>query len=205
MPFVAAPNIVEMQFRCTYDLQRTMNRIHINVLTVPTVAICQSLATAGAVWWTNNVTALTVATLGIREVYCKSLAVMNGPEASFSTGFPVVGTLGQSPLPSSTSIAASLRSGLTGRSARGRWFWQGLGETQVDGNVVTAGTITSIDAALTNLKSAITALGYTWAIVSFYSGGGPRVGGPVYFLVSDILFTDSVVDSQRKRLPGRGS
>lgn len=205
MSFVPAPNIVELQFRQTFDLQRTMNRIHINVLTVPTEAICQSIATAGAVWWTNNVAPLVPPELQLREVYCKSLAVENGPQATFSSGFPAPGALGQPALPNSVSIAASLRTGLTGRSARGRWFWQGLTENQVTGNEVAAGTLTSIDAALTNLKAAIAGLGYAWVIVSFFSGGGPRPGGPVYFLVSDILFIDSVVDSQRRRLPGRGN
>lgn len=205
MPFVPAPNIIEVQFRQTFALQQTMNRIHVNVLTVPTEAICQSVATACAVWWTNNVDSIVTSQLALREVYVKSLAVENGPQASFSSGFPAAGTLADDPLPNSVSIAASLRTGLTGRSARGRWFWQGLTESQVTGNVVTTGSLGDIDAALTALRATIVGLGYLWVIVSFISGGVPRVGGPVYFVVNDILFTDSVVDSQRNRLPGRGN
>jgi hypothetical protein len=204
MAFVPAPNIVEAQFRMTFGGERTMNRIHINVLTEPTEAICLSVATALAVWWTNNVDTITTNQLSLREVYVKSLHEQNGPEASYSTGFPAPGLLTADPLPNSNSIVVSLRTGLTGRSARGRWFWQGLVEAQVDHNTVQSATLTAIDGAMENLKTAITSLGYLWVVVSFFNNGGPRSGGPVYFPITAVLFTDSTVDSQRRRLPGRG-
>jgi len=204
MAFVAAPNIVEMQFRTTWDSQRTMNRIFVNVLTAPTQAICQAVANAGLTWWTGNVTALTPANLLLREVYVKDMSDINGFQASASPNPATPGSHAAASLPNNVSICASLRTGLIGRSARGRWFWQGLCEDQVVNNTVDAGLLTSIDSALTNLASALATLGYNWQIVSFNSGGGPRPGGPVYFTVTDIIFVDSTIDSQRRRLPGRG-
>jgi hypothetical protein len=137
-------------------------------------------------------------------VYVKSIATQPGPEATFSAGLPAPGSLGDPALPNNVTVAASLRSNLTGRSARGRWYWQGLTEPQVTGNAIAAGVLTSIDAALTNLQSSIDGAGFAWVIVSFFTNNAPRVGGPVYFTVVDIVFVDDVVDSQRRRLPGRG-
>jgi len=37
-------------------------------------------------------------------------------------------------------------------------------------------------------------------IVSYYSGGALRPGGPVYFVITDALAVDTTVDSQRGRL-----
>lgn len=204
MPFIPAPNIVEVQFRTTYGDQATMNRIHVDVFTEPTELICQGLATACGEWWVDNVLAITPTTLVLREVYVKSLASQPGAEATFSAGLPAPGTFGQPQLPNNCTIAVSLRSGLTGRSARGRWYWQGLTEGQVTGNQLGTGAETDILAAMQNLKNAVEAARYSWVIVSFFSGGGPRPGGPVYFNVTDILLVDSTVDSQRRRLPGRG-
>jgi hypothetical protein len=204
MPFVPAPNIVEMQFRTTWAGQRAMNRIHVNVFTAPTQALCQSVANAGLTWWTGNVVTLTPAALELREVFVKDISVANGFQATASPAGPLPGTNGSPSLPNNVSICASIRTGLTGRSARGRWYWQGLSESQVTDSTVSAGVLTSIDAALTNLASAIAALGFNWQIVSFQSAGVPRPGGPVYFAVSDIVFVDAFVDSQRRRLPGRG-
>lgn len=204
MPFIAAPNIVELQFRYTLQGERAMNRIHVNVGAVPNAVVMSDLADAALAWWTSNVRTIVSDTLALREVYLKSLHAAIAPEVTITSGLPSSGTMTVPPLPSSVSLAVSLRSNQTGRSARGRWFWCGFAEDQVDGNIVTGGTITSIDAALTNLKNEIDGLGHTWVVVSFFSGGVPRPGGPVYSDVVTIAVVDPVVDSQRRRLPGRG-
>lgn len=204
MPFVAAPNIVEVQFRYTYQGERAMNRIHVNVGAEPNAVVMSDLADEALAWWTSNIRTIVSDTLALREVYLKSLHAAVAPEVTVTAGLPSSGTMTVPPLPSNVSLAISLRSNQTGRSARGRWFWCGFAEDQIDGNLVTGGTITSIDAALTNLKNEIDALGHTWVIVSYRSDNAPRVGGPVYFDVVNIAAVDPVVDSQRRRLPGRG-
>lgn len=205
MPFVPAPNIVEVQFRYTYAGERCMNRIHVNVGDTPTAANCNELVIECGDWWLANVPPLVASTLALREVYAKSLETAIAPESTRTAGLPASGTKVGDPLPNSTSLALSLRSAMSGRSARGRWFWLGFTEDQVDGNIVTNGAIVSLDAALTNLKSIIDGLSYVWVIVSYITNGAPRVGGPVYIDVATIAVVDSVVDSQRRRLPGRGT
>lgn len=204
MPFVPAPLLAEVQFRTTLSGEQTMNRIHVDMLEAPDATNLAELALTCADVWTGNISAITPPELVLREVYVKSLAEQPGPEATFSATLPAAGTLGQPPLPNNVTIAVSLRSGNTGRSARGRWYWQGLTEGQVTGNQVADGTQNAIDAALTNLRLAIAGIDRQWVIASFFSGGGPRPGGPVYFPVTDILLVDGVIDSQRRRLPGRG-
>lgn len=204
MPFVAAPNCLEVQFRYTYAGERTMNRIHVNVGTAPSFAGAAAVASLCADWWTTNVPPLVATTLALREVYVKSLHAASAPEATVTAGLPEAGTNVSPPLPNNVSLAVSLRSTFTGRSARGRWFWQGLCEDQVDGNVVTNGAIAGIDAALTNLLGVFNTAELPWVIISYRTNNAPRVGGPVYTDVTTIAVVDSVVDSQRRRLPGRG-
>jgi len=204
MPFVPAPNVVEVQLRATFDGQQVMNRFHVNVLHEPTEADCIAIAAAVGDWWDTNAQALVATNVVMREIYVKSIAVANGPEATYSAIFPLAGVATGDSLPNNVALAVSLRTGLTGRSARGRWFWYGIVESQVDANTMTSGTITSIDAAITNLLSDIEGLGFNWVIVSFTHDNAPRVGGPVYFIVNNITVVDATVDSQRRRLPGRG-
>lgn len=205
MAFVATPNVVEVQWRGTFDSQLVMNRIHVNVLTTPTQATCQAVANACGPWWTTNVRAIVATNVSMREVYVKSLHVANAPDATFSSGFPSSGTATGDSLPNNVSLAVSLRTGLTGRSARGRWYWYGFVESQIDANTVSPGMVSTIDGAITNLLSTINGLGYQWVIVSYRSGGAPRVGGPVYFVVNNVTIVDSTVDSQKRRLPRRGT
>jgi hypothetical protein len=181
-----------------------MNRIHVNVGHAPTVEDCALIAQTVGDWWDDNVQAIVATNVVMREVYVKSIAVANGPEATYSAPFPLAGLLAGDSLPNNVSIAVSLRSGLTGRSARGRWFWYGITEGQVDANTMNVAAISIIDAAITNLREDIIGLGFQWVIVSYVANGAPRPGGPVYFIVTTITIVDSTVDSQRRRLPGRG-
>jgi len=205
MAFVPAPNLVSVEFRCTWAGQQTENRINVDLLTAPTAANCQTLATACESWWEDNVVAITPDSLELREVFVRDQSQLNGFAATASPTGALPGTGGSPSLPNNVTICASVRTLFTGRSARGRWYWQGLMESQVTGNVVASGTLTSIDAALTNLASVIAGLSHFWVIASYISEGVPRPGGPVYFVVNDITFVDDVVDSQRRRLPGRGT
>jgi len=205
MPFVAAPNIIECQFRGTLDGQQVMNRIHVNVTGTPTEGDCATVAAAAAQWWLDNVQDLVVVTASLREVFCKSLEEENGPQASFTAGLPASGTIDLDGLPNNCALCVSLRTGLSGRSARGRWFWYGFADTQANGSTVVGGVRDSIDAAMTNLLAVIEALSALWVIVSFIHNGAPRAGGPVYFVVTNIVIIDDTIDSQRRRLPGRGN
>lgn len=204
MAFVPAVNVVELQFRFTNDGQQTENRIHINVGTTPNshhLSVINELAFG---WYEGNMVDLEPTSLTLREIYSKSLETQPGPEATLSTGLPLAGTVAFQALPSNATIAVSLRSGSTGRSSRGRWYWQQLTENIVDVNTVGTGMQADILAALRNLQSAISSAGYDWVIVSYRTNNAPRVGGPVYFSVADIILVDATIDSQRRRLPGRG-
>jgi hypothetical protein len=201
MAFVAVPACIKMEFFYTMNGQPAMNRIHISTTeSEPTEATCLAFAQAGVAWWAGNVPALVAPTFSLREVHTVSLAAQNAPQAVVSEGLPIVGTNGGASLPNNVAIAISLRTGLTGRSARGRWFWGGLTETQVVANEVDGGVLVSIVSAIDNLLSAITDEGGEPVIVSYVSGGAPRGGGPVKFIITDALAVDAIVDSQRGRL-----
>jgi len=201
MTLPVAPTIIKCSLFQTLNGQPIMNRFHVKVgATNPSAAECNAVAVAVANWWAGNVQDLVGDQLSLREVHAQSLAEVNGPQATFSTGLPAAGALTSPTLPGNVAFCVSLRSGLTGRSARGRWYWGGLTESQVSQNQVDGGTATSIVAAIDNLISTIEGIAALPVIVSYYSGGIVRPGGPVYFVITDALAVDTTVDSQRGRL-----
>lgn len=205
MAFVPAPNLVSVEFRTTWAGQQCENRINVDLLTAPTAANVAALAVACEQWWEDNVVDITPTNLALREVFVRDQSQLNGFAAVASPTGALPGTLISPSLPNNVTICASIRTLFTGRSARGRWYWQGLTEDQVTDNTVSSGRLTDIDSALTNLASVIANLSHFWVIASYVSGGVPRPGGPVYFVVDQVVFVDSIVDSQRRRLPGRGT
>lgn len=206
MPFVPAPNIVQVEMRALFDGQQVENRIYVDVFHAPTVA--DMTAIAGAVSNAIITEWLPILPNSVRftEMFMRSMHVQNGPQATFP--FPGVTGQGQvliGALPNNVSLCVSLRSNFAGRSARGRLYWIALYESVVTLNTVDAAHVTAITEAVRQLDVNITSLGFQWMIVSFISNGVPRPGGPVYFEVNDVLVVDPVVDSQRRRLPGRGT
>jgi len=206
MPFVPVPATIKCSFFYTYQGQQTMNRIHVShPASFPSEADCQAVANTAAAWWTGNVQSIVTNTLALRQIQATSIAEPNGPQATFSAGLPASGASTSPPLPNNVAFCVSLRSGLAGRSARGRWYWQGLTEEQVAGNIVAGGVVLSIVAAMDNLISTLSGGGAQTVIVSYNANGVPRPGGPVKFIITDALAVDDVIDSQRRRLPGRGN
>lgn len=205
MAFVPAPNIVLCEMRYTLDTEKCENRIHVNVLHEPTPADFANLS--GAI--SNAIITLWLpllpATVQYRELFFRSLQSQNAPQQTFPIPAGVgIGTHGSQQLPNNVTICVSLRSTAAGRSARGRLYWPALCEDEVTNNHVIPPFDAEIVAAVKLLDENITAVGSDWQIVSFFQNKAPRPGGPVYFSVSNILLADTVVDSQRRRLPGRG-
>jgi len=201
MALPVVPATVKASWFYTLNGEPAMNRMHIGVAaTLPSAGDCATIASAMANWWLTNCVGLVPPVMSLRAVEVISIAEANGPQATFSAGLPTPGTHNFGSMPGNCSFCVSLRTGLTGRSARGRWYWAGLCEDQVLDNTVNSGTITSIVGAIDNLLTTITALSAFPVIVSYISGGVPRPGGPVKFIITDALATDNIVDSQRGRL-----
>lgn len=109
-------------------------------------------------------------------------------------------------LPSMVALAIKKSTANLGRSARGRWYWP-VGTT---GNLATADTIKSTSITLwvdqlaafqASLELALTPA--KMGIVSYRTGGVQRAAG-LFQQIVNWSVTDSTVDSQRRRLLGRG-
>jgi len=205
MAFVPAPNIVMCEIRASKAGQLVENRFHIDVLHQPVPGDLSALAgllvpNIVAGFLPNLPTDVT-----LTEFHQRSLHTQNDIE--LTTPFPAgsTGTMSGEPLPNNCSYCVSLRSTSVGRSARGRLYWLGLSADQVVTNNVDATHRTAITAAVESLRAQIAAASSVMVIVSYRQNNAPRVGGPVYFVVSTVLTVDDVVDSQRRRLPGRGA
>jgi len=203
MPFVPAPNIVQCEIRMQLDGQRIENRIMIDCLQAVNSTAVTECANFVRAWCQSTFALQLPEAVSFREVYCKGMDSPNGFEAT-APFVDVHGAMLEPPLPNNVTICASLRTGQIGRSARGRFYWPCLAETQVDGNTVNQAALTNISTALNALKSEISDHMFAWVVVSYRHNNAPRTGGPVYFVINNITFTDDTVDSQRRRLPGRG-
>jgi hypothetical protein len=205
MTFVPAPNVVMVEERGLLDGQFVENRFYVNVLHEPTSADLIAIASAMGTVITTEWVPILPTTWSLREQFMRSMHEENAVQLTFPvTPGTVVGENGNAQLPNNCTLCVSLRSSFAGRSARGRFYWPALHEAQVVGNTVNTSDAADIVQAVQAIDVQLSAIGYDLIICSFITNGAPRVGGPVYFSVNSIFVTDFVVDSQRRRLPGRG-
>lgn len=122
---------------------------------------------------------------------------------------PVSGGVSGNAAPNNVTYTISFKTGLTGRSFRGRNYVPGLAAGSFTENTIASGTRTAILAFYSALMAMASENGSPWVVVSRYSGVDsdgkpiPRVAG-VTTNVASVTTFDNTADSQRRRLPGRG-
>jgi len=204
MAFVPAPNIIMCEIRGQKDGQLIENRIMVDALHDPTPADLQTMVDVLTFWINNTYKTLVPVDVTFTGLKITSLKSINAIQ--LTTGLAIVGTIANPSAPNEVSYCISLRTGLSGRSARGRFYWLGLALASIGTqNRVGAPFRTLSTAAIQTLIGAITAANFRWVIVSYRTNKAPRVGGPVYFPVLTATTTSDVVDSQRRRRPGIGA
>ena len=108
-------------------------------------------------------------------------------------------------LPNNVTLAIKLVTGLAGRSFRGRLYFIGMNDTCLSGNSNVADTTwaNAVVAALNTLQTNLASAGHTLGVVSYRTGGVYRSNG-LFTASTGWVLADYNLDSQRRRLTGRG-
>lgn len=132
----------------------------------------------------------------VNEIHVHNLAGVDSGEFTLGISPPQAGGEANPGLPGNVSFCISLRTALAGRSTRGRKYIVGLPETAVTGNTYDADHIAAHLVAFANLLDALSFVGAPLAVFSKTI--------PALTTVVTAVAVDNVVDSQRRRLTGRG-
>lgn len=203
MPFIAVPNTIQANLRLTWQGQEVENVLHFLAPAAVTPADLAAVAEGVEDWWVTNMPALVNADCQYRETYAVDISSQTGGVFTASGGSGTSGTAGAASLPNHCTIAVSYRTAFRGRSYRGRSYHIGLTEAQVTGNEVVPSIVTLLNSTYSLLLNTANFGGCALAVASRYLNNAPRVIG-VATEVIDVVLADPTVDSQRRRLPGRG-
>lgn len=210
MPFVPVANTVLVEFRMTSDLQQVENTLYFEYAADPTSPEMLSLGSALLDWWVGFYAPLIWSGVELREIVITNLTSASSDQVSFPVPAGTTGDLSLAPLPSNVTLTVSFRTASRGRSFRGRNYVVGMIKDQTTGaNAVDAPTVASWISAYEELPTVAAGESVVWVVVSRFSGVDgdgdpiPRVAG-VTTPINSVVIVDNVVDSQRRRLPGRG-
>ena len=197
------PNTCSLELIAQMDGQRIVNVLHYVKATPWNQSHLQQVCASAVGKWITNLKPIVAAAFSLIQVRATDLSSVTGEVVTYSTGLPSAGTVGIAPIPNNCALVITKRTALRGRSYRGRIYHGGLTTSQVTGNAVVTGAINSIQLAWTQFMAlSITDDEPLLCVVSRVNEGQRRVTG-VATLVTN-LTTDGLLDSQRRRLPGRG-
>lgn len=205
MVFVPTPNAVTASVRYLWDNQQVENTLSFYRAESWTETLMEQLANIIINWRTTQIRSLQASNLLMTEVYVVDQASDSAPAITVTVDSgDAPGTTGTPSLPNNVSLAIQFRTAFRGRSGRGRNFILGLAEGQVSGNLIANSLATSYQDAYQALAGDVEALDAQHVIISKQTDGAPRPNGLVR-LVTAYAFADLSIDSQRRRLPGRGA
>lgn len=202
--FVPVTNVWQYDIIYLTDGEYMQNSIYVKFDTPPTDIGAQVPAASIKALFNSavkfNYTTLTT----MEKINITDLSSQTGLRLEYTLGFPIAGTLAEDVLPNNVALAIKFGTALRGRSYRGRIFRGGIPRSYVGGNEILPAKIAGLVSEYSTLLSDINAVaGQTQVVVSRISGGAPRASGvatPITGVTANVT-----LDSQRRRLPGRGT
>jgi hypothetical protein len=203
MPFVPVPNCALLELRGTLDGQRVENTLWFSktspMLETELLALCSDVG----LWWKTSIAPALSHDLTIHEIQATDQSTASGAIAVLDPSPAIVGESPDKSLPNNCAFCVSIKSGLRGRKHRGRNFVMGIPESVVTNSHASASFVNAIHNGYQALLTATSTSGFQWVVVSRFSGPPPHTIGSSVPVVGAAVF-DDVIDSQRRRLPGRG-
>ena len=200
MPFQPVDATAQANIRAEYLGVPMENVLHFFTDESPiTSSLLVDLNSNLALAWQTSVMPFLSNQYVMKEIYTVDLSVAAGAVATDTTLAGATGDLSANPLPGNVCFCVSLRTGIRGRSFRGRIYLSGLTEPDVTNNLVDGALVLNYVSGLDDLRTSMLGAGFPWVVVSRISGGVPRVSG-VVTTISAVVAVDNRVDTQRRRL-----
>lgn len=205
MDYIPVPETVMMELVYAWDSQIVETVLHYHSTVVWTPTKQSALAASAAAVWNTSFKAAMPSSISLINIKVTDIRTQFGPVIDYGVGLPNPGTNVSPSLPNSNTLVITKRTGLRGRSFRGRIYHPGLMEASVTNNAVLPANVT----AYIGMYNSLISLGIggsdvaNMVVVSRRFEGAWRITG-VYTYVTN-LTSDGMIDSQRRRLPGRGA
>lgn len=195
MPFVAIAGACQVNVKGTLLGEDYENVWYSECSTTPDLTELNGIA---AVYQTGYVGILNPlsADLFVSEIEVRYLGAITGPSTQLFITPAMNGGNSTQSMPGNVAFCMRLSTALSGRQYRGRKYFGGIPTTAVTGNGIDLTFAGNLAAACEDLRADLVTNGTPMAVVS-------KTHGTVA-PVTSIGFFDLNVDSQRRRLAGRG-
>jgi hypothetical protein len=204
MPFVPVPNTVKVSIIGHIENQEVVNILHFTLSTAPTVTNITNLLADVKAFWEAQMLPLISNHYLVDRYDAVDLTTSTGITRQLINTPPVAGSQTGTPIPNSNALVMTKRTALRGRSYRGRTYVGGLTVGDLAGTSDVGTTILSnFIAAFAGLLTSSSFHTFVFSVVSYFLNGVARSVGHSEPVTA--ISGDTSVDSQRRRLTGRGA
>lgn len=203
-PFIPVANTASVEFiwQCASEISE--NVIHVEKGSPFSLSDLQALRGVCDTWDSTTWKSARNVNSVLLRIRTKALDTSSSPVEDYYLPTPRAGVASGSALPLNAAFCLKLSTGLGGRSFRGRWYAGNLATSILaDAGHVASASVSGFVSNLTALRTVLATAGYTWVVTSFYTGGAWRSSG-LNTPITTVVAVNDALDSQRRRLPGRG-
>lgn len=196
MPIPNNPLVCKVAMVYARDTRQFINTLHFAKTTGWSLTDMQLLATDIVAWWEDFLRVGIPASVSLQQVQVRLLDPSNPIAYDFAPSPPIPGTSSDPASPANVSLTVSWRTGLAGRKYRGRIYVPGITEAVAQlFDDASAAFVTQMALAGAELISG--ALSGTGLLAIFH------LNTNTFTYVTSVVI-ESLLDSQRRRLAGRG-
>lgn len=197
MAFQSAPHCVEVVINAKQDSTPIVNRLNVDVGHTVVDADLPLVAAVIDGWITSDLAPQQVNDVKYESITVKDIEHANGAQILY-VPTSTQGAVTDPPLPNSTAMVASLRTALTGKNYRGRFYFGGMHQNQMTDSVhVSSGVAAGYGAAIADLLTLLDAASYKLVVVSRYLNTARRIVAIATEVVT--VVTNTILDVQRRR------
>jgi len=201
LAFIPVPDCVEVTIRFLWQGQSVAITLSFCRDTAVTLANMQALADDLEDWFETEMAPLlsvdiTTVAIGLRDLTDVDSFV-------YERSMTIPGEVSGITVSNNVTTVVTFETGLAGRSFRGRNYIPGINQSNLTNSVTVGAAWTALLlVAYNNLSTYVGGGGWSHCVVSRYSNGAARDPG----IATEIIgySSDGFIDSQRRRLAGRG-
>lgn len=200
MVFIPALNTVRVSLEFTLSGEICVNVFYLNKSTTVLSTDLTTIINTVKAWWTGGGKNYFHSSLSLSAIRTRDMTSQAGLVEDYVYPVPEAGIVGGVCAPANVAVVVSHRTGLAGRSYRGRTYFAGIPEAAYTANYLDATYPAAFGTALQDLMDdMVTAGPYVHSVASFYHLGSAR--GTAVITPVTYLQVDSRLDTQRRRLP----
>jgi len=203
-PYIPATGVARVDMTYLVLGETAMNVIHFFMLGGWNTDQLNELAAAVKVAHTDNLKPHQSESASLERINCTDLTTQTGPSIEYTTGLPVIGSIGNAVANTMQTVATKFGTAGRGRSKRGRAYWVGVPDNAVVLNKITSTYAGQISNAWNDFFNDVSvAIDGAFGVVVSYCQNKVWLENADITVITHFS-TEVYVDSQRRRGPGRG-